>query len=141
MQFMVQGAWGVIPAHLNELAPADARGAFPGYAYQVGNLLASGNAVWQAQIAEARHNDYGLALALVAGRAAVAIAVVDHLRPGAARPLAVRRGLAPGAFAVGIGGVDAQDLELLGEEAQLLEGGASAGPRAGRRPRRRRRSR
>ncbi len=74
MQFMVQGAWGIIPAHLNELAPDDARGAFPGYAYQVGNLLASGAAVWQAQIAEARHNDYGLALALVAGAAAVAIA-------------------------------------------------------------------
>jgi len=74
MQFMVQGAWGIIPAHLNELAPDDARGAFPGYAYQVGNLLASGAAVWQAQIAEARHNDYGLALALVAAIAAVAIA-------------------------------------------------------------------
>jgi MFS transporter, SHS family, lactate transporter len=74
MQFMVQGAWGVIPAHLNELAPGDARGAFPGYAYQVGNLLASGAAVWQAQIAEARHNDYGLALALVAAAAAISIA-------------------------------------------------------------------
>jgi SHS family lactate transporter-like MFS transporter len=74
MQFMVQGAWGVIPAHLNELSPGHARGAFPGYAYQVGNLLASGNAVWQAQIAEARHNDYGLALAIVAAVSAVAIA-------------------------------------------------------------------
>jgi MFS transporter, SHS family, lactate transporter len=74
MQFMVQGAWGIIPAHLNELAPGDARGAFPGYAYQVGNLLASGAAVWQAQIAEARHNDYGLALALVAAIGALAIA-------------------------------------------------------------------
>ena len=38
MQFMVQGAWGIIPAHLNELSPGHARGAFPGYAYQVGNL-------------------------------------------------------------------------------------------------------
>jgi SHS family lactate transporter-like MFS transporter len=74
MQFMVQGAWGIIPAHLNELSPSDARGAFPGYAYQVGNLLASGNAVWQAQIAEARHNDYALALAIVAAAGAVAIA-------------------------------------------------------------------
>ena len=73
MQFMVQGAWGIIPVHLNELSPGHARGAFPGYAYQVGNLLASGNAVWQAQIAEARHNDYGLALALVAAVGAVAI--------------------------------------------------------------------
>jgi SHS family lactate transporter-like MFS transporter len=81
MQFMVQGAWGVIPAHLNELSPADARGAFPGYAYQLGNLLASGNAVWQAQIAEARGDDYSLALALVAGIVAVAIAALTMLGP------------------------------------------------------------
>jgi SHS family lactate transporter-like MFS transporter len=74
MQFMVQGAWGIIPAHLNELSPGHARGAFPGYAYQVGNLLASGNTVWQAQIAEARHNDYALALAIVAAVSALAIA-------------------------------------------------------------------
>jgi SHS family lactate transporter-like MFS transporter len=81
MQFMVQGAWGIIPVHLNELAPADARGAFPGYAYQVGNLLASGNAVWQAQIAEAHHNNYGLAMALVAAVAAVIIAAITILGP------------------------------------------------------------
>ncbi len=81
MQFMVQGAWGIVPVHLNELAPAEARGAFPGYAYQVGNLIASGNAVWQAQIAEAHHNNYGLALAVVAGAAAVIIAVVTILGP------------------------------------------------------------
>ena len=67
MQFMVQGAWGIIPVHLNELSPGHARGAFPGYAYQVGNLLASGNAVWQARLAEAHHDNYGLALAVVAG--------------------------------------------------------------------------
>lgn len=41
MQFFVQGAWGVIPAHLNEIAPALARGTFPGFVYQFGNLLAS----------------------------------------------------------------------------------------------------
>ncbi len=41
LQFMVQGAWGVIPAHLNELSPTDVRGTFPGLAYQLGNLLAS----------------------------------------------------------------------------------------------------
>jgi SHS family lactate transporter-like MFS transporter len=67
LQFMVQGAWGVVPAHLNELSPPEARGAFPGYAYQVGNLLASGCSVWQARLAEARHDNYGLALAVVAG--------------------------------------------------------------------------
>jgi SHS family lactate transporter-like MFS transporter len=55
MQFTVQGAWGVIPAHLNELSPAGVRGTFPGFAYQVGNLLASRNAVIQAKLAEQRY--------------------------------------------------------------------------------------
>jgi SHS family lactate transporter-like MFS transporter len=41
MQFFVQGAWGVIPAHINELAPAAARGFFPGFAYQLGVMCAS----------------------------------------------------------------------------------------------------
>src|ERR1700692_1922138 len=35
MQFMIQGAWGVIPAHLNELSPPAVRGTFPGFAYQL----------------------------------------------------------------------------------------------------------
>jgi MFS transporter, SHS family, lactate transporter len=55
MQFMVQGAWGVIPAHLNELSPAAVRGTFPGLAYQLGNLLASWNAVIQARLVERRY--------------------------------------------------------------------------------------
>jgi len=54
MQFMVQGAWGVIPAHLNELSPPAARATFPGLAYQLGNLLASRNAVIQAKLVERR---------------------------------------------------------------------------------------
>jgi SHS family lactate transporter-like MFS transporter len=41
MQFFVQGAWGVIPAHLNELSPGAIRGFFPGFAYQLGVLCAS----------------------------------------------------------------------------------------------------
>jgi SHS family lactate transporter-like MFS transporter len=81
MQVMVQGAWGVIPAHLNELSPPDARGAFPGFAYQLGNLLASGNAVWQAQFAEAHGGNYSLALAVVAGAIAVVIAAVTLFGP------------------------------------------------------------
>lgn len=56
MQFMVQGAWGVIPAHLNELSPAAVRGTFPGFAYQLGNLLASRNAVIQAKLVERHYN-------------------------------------------------------------------------------------
>src|SRR5499427_2990541 len=54
MQFMVQGAWGVIPAHLNELSPAAVRGTLPGFAYQLGNFIASRNAVIQARATE-RH--------------------------------------------------------------------------------------
>lgn len=54
MQFMVQGAWGVIPAHLNELSPASVRGTLPGFAYQIGNLLSSRNAVIQARLVETR---------------------------------------------------------------------------------------
>ena len=51
MQFAVQGAWGIVPAHLNELSPHEVRGTFPGFAYQTGNLLASVNATLQASIA------------------------------------------------------------------------------------------
>ncbi|HEY0784249.1 MAG TPA: MFS transporter [Acidobacteriaceae bacterium] len=52
MQFMVQGAWGVVPAYLSELSPGPVRATFPGLAYQLGNLLTSRNAVLQASIAE-----------------------------------------------------------------------------------------
>src|SRR5260370_42163906 len=41
LQFMVQGAGGGIPVHLNELSPTDVRGAFPGFAYQLSNLFAA----------------------------------------------------------------------------------------------------
>ena len=52
MQFMVQGAWGVIPAHLSELAPDSVRGFLPGFAYQCG-VLVSGSIVYiQAFLAE-----------------------------------------------------------------------------------------
>jgi len=74
MQFTVQGAWGVIPVHLNELSPDAARGTFPGFVYQLGNLLASVNATLQASIAEHFGGNYGLALAIVAGTVAIIIA-------------------------------------------------------------------
>jgi SHS family lactate transporter-like MFS transporter len=76
MQFMVQGAWGVIPVHLNELSPDNARGTFPGVVYQLGNLLASVNATLQAAIAAHYGGNYGLALAVVAGTVAVVIAIL-----------------------------------------------------------------
>jgi SHS family lactate transporter-like MFS transporter len=79
MQFMVQGAWGVIPVHLNELSPDNARGTFPGFVYQLGNLLASVNATLQAAIAAHYGGNYGLALAVVAGTVALAIAGLTAL--------------------------------------------------------------
>jgi SHS family lactate transporter-like MFS transporter len=76
MQFAVQGAWGIVPVHLNELSPDAARGTFPGFVYQLGNLLASVNATLQAMIAAHYGGDYGVALAVVAGTVAIIIAVL-----------------------------------------------------------------
>ena len=81
MQVAVQGAWGIVPVHLNELSPPLARSLFPGFAYQLGNLIASKNAPIQAGIAEARGDDYGYALAFVCGIVAVVIAVWTALGP------------------------------------------------------------
>ena len=64
MQFMVQGAWGVIPAHLNELSPDQLRGFFPGLAYQFGVLIASGSAYFEARMAH--FISYGRAMGLFA---------------------------------------------------------------------------
>jgi MFS transporter, SHS family, lactate transporter len=79
MQVMVQGAWGVIPVHLNELSPNDARGTFPGFVFQLGNLIASVNAPLQASIAVSYGGDYALALALVAGTGAIVIVILTAL--------------------------------------------------------------
>src|SRR5208282_5680310 len=79
MQVMVQGAWGVVPVHLNELSPDDARGTFPGFVYQLGNLIASVNATLQAGIAVHYGGNYAFALAAVAGTVAVAIVILTAL--------------------------------------------------------------
>jgi MFS transporter, SHS family, lactate transporter len=76
MQFMVQGAWGIVPAHLNELSPDAVRGTFPGFVYQLGNLLASANATIQAGIAASHGGNYGFAMALVCGIVVIAIALL-----------------------------------------------------------------
>ncbi len=64
MQFMVQGAWGVIPAHITELSPDGVRGFLPGFAYQCGALIAGLVMPLEARIAEPM--GYGRAMALVA---------------------------------------------------------------------------
>jgi SHS family lactate transporter-like MFS transporter len=79
MQVAVQGAWGIVPAHLNELSPEEVRGTFPGFTYQLGNLLASGNATMQAAIAASYGNDYALALTVVAAVVALAVALLAWL--------------------------------------------------------------
>lgn len=81
VQVAVQGAWGIVPVHLNELSPPLARSLFPGFAYQLGNLIASKNAPIQAGIAESRGDDYALALALVCGVTAIVIAIWTALGP------------------------------------------------------------
>ena len=81
MQVAVQGAWGVVPAHLNELSPSAARATIPAFVYQAGNFLASYNAPFQAKIAEANGGNYAFALALVAGVVAVAMVVIIRFSP------------------------------------------------------------
>lgn len=79
MQLMVQGAWGVVPAHLSELSPDAVRGTFPGLAYQIGNLLASVNATLEATLAARHGGNYAFALAAVTGVTAIALAVIAAL--------------------------------------------------------------
>ena len=76
IQFAVQGAWGIIPAHLNELSPDEIRGTFPGFTYQLGNLLASANATLQAGLAQSHNGDYAFALAVCTAIVAIAVALL-----------------------------------------------------------------
>ncbi|MFZ0288857.1 MAG: MFS transporter [Candidatus Sulfotelmatobacter sp.] len=87
MQFMVQGAWGVIPAHLNELSPPAVRGTFPGFAYQLGNFLSSWNGVKQAKIAE---QHYGGVFAPVLAWTVLIVATLVAVITGSGRE---RRGM------------------------------------------------
>ena len=81
IQFMVQGAWGVIPAHINELSPASLRGFFPGFAYQVGVLVASTITYAEAVLAE--HFSYAQAMGFLACAVLLIGAVVIVLGPEA----------------------------------------------------------
>jgi SHS family lactate transporter-like MFS transporter len=76
MQFMVQGAWGVIPVHLNELSPSAVRVIFPGLAYQLGNVLSSRNSVFQLAAAKGY---FGGSLAPVLSITVVVVALLVAL--------------------------------------------------------------
>ncbi len=90
MQFMVQGAWGVVPVHLNELSPPGWRGTFPGVVYQLGNFFSANAALLQAKLAEhfVRPNgepDYALTMAWVMGAvflALIFLAAIGHEKRG-----------------------------------------------------------
>ncbi|MGA8122916.1 MAG: MFS transporter [Mycobacterium sp.] len=77
MQFAVQGAWGVIPAHLTEMSPDAIRGFYPGVTYQLGNLLAAFNLPIQERLAAA--HGYPFALAATIGPVLIAVAVLTFI--------------------------------------------------------------
>ena len=83
MQFMVQGAWGVIPAHINELSPGALRGFFPGFAYQLGVLIAASGPPLEAVMT--RHFTYAQAMGMFAAVAFVLGAIVIARGPEAHR--------------------------------------------------------
>jgi len=83
MQFMVQGAWGIVPAYLNELSPPSVRAILPGFAYQLGNLAMSKMGPLQAGIAEAHGGDYAYIFAWTIALVAPALIVVTALGPEA----------------------------------------------------------
>ncbi len=83
MQVMVQGAWGIVPVHLNELSPAAVRGTLPGFAYQGGNLLASMTAPLLAWLAARHGGDYAFAMSVFIAVVAVLLAGLALVGPEA----------------------------------------------------------
>ncbi len=81
MQFMVQGSWGVIPAHINELSPNELRGFFPGFAYQLGVLCASSIGYVEAVLGE--HFSYARSMGILAAAVLLAGAIVIAVGPEA----------------------------------------------------------
>ncbi len=79
MQFLVQGAWGVIPAHLSELSPDSVRGFLPGFGYQMGVLASSYVSYLEAMLA--RKHGYALAMSVTAGAVFILAAVATALGP------------------------------------------------------------
>ncbi|PHH78191.1 hypothetical protein CDD82_3176 [Ophiocordyceps australis] len=90
MQFFVQGAWGIIPIHLNELSPVAYRSTFPGVTYQIGNMISSPSAQIVNAVAEKlrvrgkggdRVEAYGPVMAVATAIIAVLIIVTVMLGP------------------------------------------------------------
>jgi SHS family lactate transporter-like MFS transporter len=83
IQFFVQGAWGVIPAHITELSPDSVRGFLPGFAYQCGILVAGSVTVLEAALSERLSYPWAMALtAAVVFLVGAALATTGHERRG-----------------------------------------------------------
>ena len=110
MQFMVQGAWGVIPAHITELSPGQLRAFFPGFAYQLGVLIASSVGYIEAVMGE--HFPYAASMGLLAATVLVTAGIVIWFGPEAR-----------GVSFMGADGSAADEVEtvgVLGSQAELL---------------------
>jgi len=83
LQVMVQGAWGVVPVHLNELSPDAVRATMPGLTYQIGNFISAGVPWLLLTLAEANHKQYGLTMAVFIAGVAILLAIVTALGPEA----------------------------------------------------------
>jgi SHS family lactate transporter-like MFS transporter len=87
LQFFVQGAWGVVPIHLNELSPGIVRGTFPGFAYQIGNLISAGSSNIENAFAKQSFPigldgaDFAKAMAIVMVIVFLAVAIVTAVGP------------------------------------------------------------
>jgi MFS transporter, SHS family, lactate transporter len=87
IQFFVQGAWGVVPIHLNELSPGIVRGTFPGFAYQIGNLISSGSSNIENHFAVtsfpigAHGADFGKAMAIIMVIVFISVAIFTAIGP------------------------------------------------------------
>jgi SHS family lactate transporter-like MFS transporter len=83
LQVMVQGAWGVVPVHLNELSPDAVRATMPGLTYQIGNFISAGVPWVLTTLAEANNKQYGLTMSVFIAGVAALLAVVTWLGPEA----------------------------------------------------------
>lgn len=81
IQVMVQGAWGIVPTYLNEMSPGDMRGTLPGFAYQLGNLLAAVTATAQSWLADRYGGNYALVMACWMVAVALLLALLAWLGP------------------------------------------------------------
>jgi SHS family lactate transporter-like MFS transporter len=83
MQFMVQGAWGIVPVHLNELSPNAVRAMLPGLVYQTGNFISALTPTLLSRWAEANDRNYAQTMSIFIACVAVLLVIVTASGPEA----------------------------------------------------------